>query len=101
MHVSVGVLADRISIKTRDDGAAFNPLIAESPDTEAKLEDRPKALFRFKGFVGHDGCSAWEVHCVGPSVSVKPLKGPRETQVVGIGLAERLTQGELTAWWDA
>jgi len=67
----------------------------------AKLAQRPAALFRFKGFVGHDAQSAWEVHCVGPSVSVKPLKAARETQVVGIGLAERLSREEITAWWEA
>ncbi|MGB3243284.1 MAG: GTP-binding protein [Sulfitobacter sp.] len=64
-----------------------------------KLAVRPKALFRFKGFVGHDAGSAWEVHCVGPTVSIKALKEPRLTQVVGIGLADQLTKAEITKWW--
>ena len=67
----------------------------------AKLQARPEALFRFKGFVGHDAHSGWEVHCVGLSVSVKPLKGSHETQVVGIGLAGRITEAEIAAWWQA
>ena len=66
-----------------------------------KLRDRPEALFRFKGFVGHNDESAWEVQCVGPSISVKPLKEPKETQLVGIGLAERINQEQIDRWWSA
>ncbi len=66
----------------------------------ARLTARPKALFRFKGFVSHDAQSAWEVHCVGPSVSVKPLKSPHETQVVGIGLAARISTDQIEHWWS-
>jgi G3E family GTPase len=67
----------------------------------AKLEARPEGLFRFKGFVAQDDNSAWEVHCVGPSVSVKALKTAYQTQVVGIGLAERITVEQIAAWWGA
>ena len=63
------------------------------------LAARPAGLFRFKGFVGHDETTAWEVQCVGASVSIKPLKEPRETAVVGIGLAERITVQEIADWW--
>ena len=66
-----------------------------------KLAQRPEALFRFKGFVGHDDTSAWEVHCVGPTISVKALKQAHQTQVVGIGLAKRLSEAEIAAWWKA
>ncbi len=65
----------------------------------ARLAARPKALFRFKGFVGHTAETAWEVHCVGPTVSVKPLPEARQTALVGIGLAERITQDEIARWW--
>lgn len=64
-----------------------------------KLEARPEALFRFKGFVGHDDQSSWEVQCVGPSISLKPLKAAQQTQVVGIGLANRISLAKIDAWW--
>ena len=63
------------------------------------LSSRPEGLFRFKGFVEHTDDTAWEVHCVGASVSVKPLKAPHQTAVVGIGLATRITVAEIAAWW--
>jgi G3E family GTPase len=64
------------------------------------LAARPKGLFRFKGFVGHDGTRAWEVQCVGPSVSIKALKEPRATRVVGIGLASRISKDDIARWWS-
>jgi G3E family GTPase len=70
-------------------------------DLKAKLAARPAALFRFKGFVSHDESSAWEVHCVGPTVSVKAQKSPHKTQVVGIGLADRISAAEIASWWAA
>ena len=41
MRVSIGVLPDRICIRTRDNGVAFNPTTMDSVDTEADLENRP------------------------------------------------------------
>ena len=76
-------------------------LALELSDLNAKLAARPPPLFRFKGFVSHTATSAWEVHCVGPTVSVKALKSPHKTQVVGIGLAERISVAEIAAWWAA
>ena len=73
----------------------------ELAELKAKLATRPAGLFRFKGFVGHTAASAWEVQCVGPTVSVKALKAPHKTQVVGIGLAERISVAEIAAWWAA
>ena len=63
------------------------------------LGNRPEGLFRFKGFVAHDAETAWEVQCVGASISVKPLAEPRMTQVVGIGLSSRITKPEIEDWW--
>ncbi|WP_295512573.1 CobW family GTP-binding protein [uncultured Sulfitobacter sp.] len=65
----------------------------------AKLESRPKGVFRFKGFVGHDGVSSWEVHCVGPSVNIKPVKTAQATRVVAIGLKADTSAAEISAWW--
>lgn len=70
-------------------------------DLKQKLAVRPENLFRFKGFVAHDAATAWEVQCVGPTVSLKPLKAPHQTQVVGIGLAKRITEAQIEAWWLA
>jgi G3E family GTPase len=64
-----------------------------------RLEHRPHGLFRFKGFVAHDEASAWEVQCVGPSTTIKPLKSPETTRVVGIGLHSKITLAEIDAWW--
>jgi Ni2+-binding GTPase involved in maturation of urease and hydrogenase len=72
----------------------------EYPALMDKLEKRPKGLFRFKGFVGHDGCSSWEVHCVGPSVNIKRLDAEQATQVVGIGLEAEITAAEISEWWN-
>ena len=64
-----------------------------------RLKARPEGLFRFKGFVGHDANSGWEVQCVGPSVSIKRLKQPRQTKVVGIGLRSQITADQIDDWW--
>lgn len=73
----------------------------EYPALMEKLESRPKGLFRFKGFVSHDASSAWEVHCVGPSVNVKPIKAAQATQVVGIGLKAETSAAEISEWWHS
>jgi G3E family GTPase len=73
----------------------------EYPALMEKLASRPKGLFRFKGFVSHDESSAWEVHCVGPSVNVKPIKSAQATQVVGIGLKAETSEAEISAWWHS
>ena len=66
---------------------------------EALLAARPGGLVRVKGFVGNGAGGAWELHCVGPSVALKPLPGPRPTQVVAIGLQGRVSRDEIAAWW--
>ena len=66
---------------------------------KTRLDERPEGLFRFKGFVGHDENSSWEVQCVGPSVNIKPLKQSRQTKVVGIGLRSQITADQIDDWW--
>ena len=66
---------------------------------KTRLDERPEGLFRFKGFVGHDEHSSWEVQCVGPSVNIKPLKQSRQTRVVGIGLRSQITADQIDDWW--
>ena len=68
----------------------------------ARLAARPAALLRLKGFVGRDDGSAWEVHCVGPSASVKRATSREvgaQTRLVGIALADTVRQAELDDWW--
>ena len=68
----------------------------------ARLAARPAALLRLKGFVGRDDGSAWEVHCVGPSASVKRAtsrEAEAQTRIVGIALEGTLTQADLDNWW--
>ena len=73
----------------------------EYPALMEKLQNRPEGLFRFKGFVAHDRTSSWEVHCVGASVNVKPVKVAQATQVVGIGLKEQTSAAEISTWWHS
>jgi G3E family GTPase len=66
---------------------------------QTKLDSRPKGLMRFKGFVqGPDG-KGFEVHCVGPTSSIKPTKDIYKTEVVGIGPKGRIDKPTLDAWW--
>ena len=64
------------------------------------LQQRPAGLFRFKGFVGRDEESSWEVQCVGSTIGLKRLVGRKDTQVIGIGLAERISTHEIEQWWQ-
>ncbi|MBW4962203.1 GTP-binding protein [Sulfitobacter sp. CW3] len=73
----------------------------EYPALMEKLQNRPEGLFRFKGFVVHDRTSSWEVHCVGASVNVKPVKAAQATQVVGIGLKTQTSAAEISTWWHS
>ena len=67
----------------------------------AKLDDRPKGLMRFKGFVAGPDGNGFEVHCVGPTHSIKRMPGVTKTQVVGIGPKARLDIKTLDEWWRA
>jgi hypothetical protein len=67
---------------------------------QTKLDTRPKGLMRFKGFVqGPDG-TGFEVHCVGPSSSIKAAKNIQKTEVVGIGPKGRIDVQTIKAWWS-
>lgn len=65
------------------------------------LSARPEGAFRIKGVVAAPSGGAWEVHGVGGTLDVKPaaLGGP--TRLVAIGLAERLSEAAMAAWWGA
>jgi serine/threonine-protein kinase RsbW len=41
VQVDVRVAGGRIAVEIADDGAAFNPIAADTPDTSQSVEDRP------------------------------------------------------------
>ncbi|CUH74897.1 CobW family GTP-binding protein [Tropicibacter naphthalenivorans] len=64
------------------------------------LANRPKGLFRVKGWLPRPDGGTWEIHCVGPTIDLRPAP-PTQTHLIGIGLADALTEAALTAWWPA
>ncbi|MEO4045086.1 CobW family GTP-binding protein [Hoeflea sp. CAU 1731] len=65
----------------------------------AKLKQRPDDILRLKGFVSNDDETAWQVQCVGPTTSIKPVGQPLATTLVAIGLSDRITEDEIERWW--
>ncbi|KIC10475.1 cobalamin biosynthesis protein CobW [Leisingera sp. ANG-M1] len=64
-----------------------------------KLAERPAGLYRMKGFVLTTG-GAYELHVVGRHVEAKRCEAT-ETLLVGLGPADRVSPGEIEAWWAA
>lgn len=61
------------------------------------LENRPDGLYRLKGFVQTDD-GPYEVHVVGRYVHARRAQADR-TVLVGLGPADRITTGQIEAWW--
>ena len=81
--------------------SSSNQILLDYDALLAKLKNRPEGLFRFKGFVADASDRGWEVHCVGPAVSVKPIGQVQVTKVVGIGLEGQVTPAQIGSWWLA
>lgn len=65
------------------------------------LSNRPSALFRVKGRVrGYDG-EGYLIQAVGPDLTLTRIDQPEKSQLIGIGLASRLTNSACVTWWDA
>lgn len=62
------------------------------------LNARPAGLYRLKGFVLTDD-GPYEVHVVGRYVQARRT-GADRTALVGLGLAGRISEGEIEAWWS-
>lgn len=64
-----------------------------------KLAERPEGLYRMKGFVLTSG-GGYELHVVGSHVEAKRCDADK-TQLVALGLADRISREEIEAWWSA
>lgn len=63
------------------------------------LDMRPKGLFRIKGFVRTDR-GTHMVQVVGQHAEVTEMDTLRETALVGLGLADLITEAEIEDWWS-
>ena len=62
------------------------------------LQDRPKGVFRMKGFVRAE-TRMLSVHVVGAHIDVTSFPNDVETGLVAIGLASEINAQDLDAWW--
>ena len=62
------------------------------------LQDRPKGVFRMKGFVRAE-TRMLSVHVVGAHIDVTTFPNDVETGLVAIGLASEMNAQDLDAWW--
>jgi len=67
---------------------------------DTALRTRPDALFRLKGMIATQERGTLLVQVVGRNVDMRPSPEDVPTQLVGIGLAARITQGEIDQWWQ-
>jgi len=62
------------------------------------LQDRPKGVFRMKGFVRAE-TRMLSVHVVGAHIDVTTFPNDVETGLVAIGLASEMNAQDLDTWW--
>ncbi len=75
------------------------PRTYDGAQLKAALQNRPPGLFRVKGWVrGRDG-QGWQVQVVGEAVELQPIPQPAQSEVVGLGLASRLSPQDCDTWW--
>jgi hypothetical protein len=63
-----------------------------------KLAERPKGLYRMKGFVVTNG-GAYEIHIVGNSVEARRADADR-TSLVALAPKGRITPQDIESWWN-
>lgn len=66
----------------------------------ALLRNRPKGMFRAKGFARASDGTGWAIQIVGQNVSLSPMENCPKTTLIGIGLRQRLNQKECRQWWN-
>lgn len=64
-----------------------------------KLANRPKGLYRLKGFILTDD-GGYEIHVVGKYVKATRAQTDRTT-LVALGPADRISQDAIEVWWRA
>jgi len=63
------------------------------------IESRPSGLFRLKGFVHNFDGGSWQVQVVGRQTEIRHRPTNRPSQLVAIGLKNRMTQKQIESWW--
>ncbi|MEP1522996.1 CobW family GTP-binding protein [Ascidiaceihabitans sp.] len=83
-----------VSWNTREDR------VLSRAQLDALIRNRPAKALRIKGFVASER-GMTELHCVGPSHSLKPVPASKntQTQLVGIGLKGHITRDDFQDWW--
>ena len=61
---------------------------------------RASGLFRIKGFVRGKEDKGWIVQVVGQYISLSATSQPQQTQLVGIGTKQAVSQSDCDQWWQ-
>lgn len=63
------------------------------------LAQRPKALFRLKGFLRGTGEAGWIVQGVGADISLTRIRNPARSRLVAVGLSAHIDRIQCDDWW--
>ncbi len=66
---------------------------------DALLRNRPDALFRLKGMIATKDRGSLLLQVVGRNVDIRRLPQAQQTQLVAIGLSNRISRAEIEDWW--
>jgi len=64
------------------------------------IADRPKGIFRMKGFIADQTGGGWNIQVVGDQIEKQDSGNNRETRMVAIGLSDVIDQESLDHWWE-
>ena len=74
-------------------------MVCDYAALSAWLAQRPKSLFRVKGFVMGPQDQGWLVQVVGQNIAISPIANPAQSTLVAIGLLAATSGSELHDWW--
>ena len=63
------------------------------------LQERPRGIYRAKGYVRSRNGSGWQVQVVGSKISITPENTCEQTTLVCIGSAMRFNTSDCEKWW--
>lgn len=63
------------------------------------LAQRPKALFRLKGFLRGTGETGWIVQVVGADIGLTRIRNPARSRLVAVGLSAHIDRIQCDEWW--